>query len=86
MDAAPSPERRRSASTSASAGLAVVQAFSMWNRTDEALDAILAVERIAPEQIRHHYLSRQLVLSWIRRQRGKPSRPLADLGRRLHAA
>ncbi|MFE3449059.1 helix-turn-helix domain-containing protein [Nonomuraea sp. NPDC059194] len=67
-------------------GLAVAQAFSMWNRTDEALGAILAVERIAPEQIRHHYLSRQLVLSWIRRQRGKPSRPLADLARRLHVA
>ncbi|GAA2801347.1 helix-turn-helix transcriptional regulator [Nonomuraea dietziae] len=67
-------------------GLAVAQAFSMWNRTEQALDAMLAVERIAPEQLRHHFLSRQLVLSWIRRQRGKPSRPLADLARRLHVA
>ncbi|MEU0572461.1 helix-turn-helix domain-containing protein [Nonomuraea sp. NPDC005983] len=67
-------------------GLAVAQAFSMWNRTDEALDAMLAAERIAPEQVRTHFLSRQLVLTWIRRQKGKPSRRLADLARRLHVA
>jgi len=67
-------------------GIAVAQAYSMWNRTDEALDAILQAERLAPEQIRQHYLSRQLVLRWMRRQKGKPSRRLVDLARRLHLA
>ncbi|WP_309298442.1 helix-turn-helix domain-containing protein [Streptosporangium carneum] len=64
-------------------GIAVAQAFSLWNRTDEALDALLQAEHLAPEQIRHHYLSRQLVLNWIRRQKGKPSHRLSDLARRL---
>jgi tetratricopeptide (TPR) repeat protein len=67
-------------------GIAVAQAYSLWNRTDEALDALLQAEHIAPEQIRHHYLSRQLVLGWIRRQKGKPSHRLADLARRLHVS
>ncbi|GAT69090.1 XRE family transcriptional regulator [Planomonospora sphaerica] len=64
-------------------GIAVAQAFSLWNRTDEALEALLQAEHLAPEQIRHHYLSRQLVLSWIRQQKGKPSHRLSDLARRL---
>ncbi len=67
-------------------GIAVAQAYSLWNRTDEALDALLQAEHIAPEQIRHHYLSRQLVLGWIRRQKGKPSHRLADLARRLRVS
>ncbi|GAA3410128.1 hypothetical protein [Streptosporangium vulgare] len=64
-------------------GITVAQAFSQWNRTDEALDTLLQAEHLAPEQIRHHYLSRQLVLSWIRRRKGKPSHRLTDLARRL---
>lgn len=67
-------------------GIAVAQAYSRWNRTDEALDALLEAERIAPEQVRRHYLSRQLVLGWMRRRRGRPDRRLADLARRLHVA
>ncbi|MEU6783313.1 hypothetical protein ABZ912_29315 [Nonomuraea angiospora] len=46
--------------------------------------ASLEAETIAPEQVRHHYLSRQLTMSWIRRQKGKPSFLLAALARRLH--
>ncbi|RJL22828.1 helix-turn-helix domain-containing protein [Bailinhaonella thermotolerans] len=63
--------------------IAVAQAFSLRNRTDDALDALLQAEHLAPEQVRHHYLSRQLVLTWIRRQRGKPSHRLIDLARRI---
>ncbi|WP_258401030.1 hypothetical protein [Micromonospora saelicesensis] len=38
---------------------------------------------MAPEQVRHHFLSRQLALTWVRRQRGKPSAELVGLARRL---
>ncbi|MGP3912114.1 helix-turn-helix domain-containing protein [Nonomuraea sp. 10N515B] len=65
-------------------GLAVAHALSLWNRTDDALAALLEAETIAPEQVRHHYLSRQLTMSWIRRQKGKPSFQLSALARRLH--
>ncbi|MFG1963556.1 helix-turn-helix domain-containing protein [Nonomuraea sp. NPDC049028] len=65
-------------------GLAVAHALSLWSRTDDAMAALLKAETIAPEQVRHHYLSRQLTMSWIRRQKGKPGFQLADLARRLH--
>nr|WP_092602495.1 helix-turn-helix transcriptional regulator [Actinopolyspora xinjiangensis] len=63
--------------------LETARAFSAWNRTDEALSIVLDAEQRAPEQVRHHYLSRQLVLTWMRQQRGKPSPALDDLARRL---
>ncbi len=62
----------------------VARAYSAWNRRDEALTILLDAERDAPEQIRHHVISRQLVLRWIRQQRGKPSHHLAGLAKRLH--
>jgi transcriptional regulator with XRE-family HTH domain len=62
----------------------VARAYSAWNRRDEALTILLDAERDAPEQIRHHFISRQLVLRWIRQQRGKPSHHLAGLAKRLH--
>lgn len=64
-------------------GLEVARALSSWNRTDEALVALLDAERIGPEQVRHHYLSRELVVGWIRGTRGRPSRLVADLAGRL---
>ncbi|MGW7082217.1 helix-turn-helix domain-containing protein [Streptomyces sp. NPDC054871] len=64
--------------------LEVARALSSWNRTDDALAALLDAEQIAPEQVRHHYLSRELVIGWIRGTRGRPSQPVADLARRLH--
>ncbi|MER7508951.1 helix-turn-helix transcriptional regulator [Streptomyces lavendulae] len=63
--------------------LEVARALSSWNRTDEALTVLLEAEQAAPEQVRHHYLSRELVIGWIRGTRGRPARPLADLARRL---
>ncbi|MFE1405205.1 helix-turn-helix domain-containing protein [Streptomyces sp. NPDC058770] len=63
--------------------LEVARALSAWNRTDEALATLLDAERAAPEQVRHHYLSRELVIGWIRGTRGRPSQPVADLARRL---
>lgn len=64
-------------------GLEVARALSAWNRTDEALATLLEAEQAAPEQVRHHYLSRELVVGWIRSTRGRPSQPVADLARRL---
>ncbi|WP_157246262.1 helix-turn-helix domain-containing protein [Nonomuraea typhae] len=63
--------------------LAVAHALSLWNRTDEAFATLLDAEKMAPEQVRYHYLGRQLVLSWIRRQKGRPSFQLTELARRL---
>ncbi|WP_185734752.1 helix-turn-helix domain-containing protein [Micromonospora globispora] len=62
------------------------RALSAWNRTDEAMTALLDAEQIAPEQVRHHAISRQLVQAWMRRGRRKPSATLASLARRVHVA
>ncbi|GLY08610.1 helix-turn-helix transcriptional regulator [Actinoplanes sp. NBRC 101535] len=64
--------------------LEVSRAYSSWNRQDEALSTLLDAEQMAPEQVRHHFLGRQLVLTWIRQQRGKPSTELVGLARRLN--
>ena len=41
------------------------RAYSSWNRRDEALTILLDAEHVAPEQIRRHVISRQLVIRWI---------------------
>jgi hypothetical protein len=64
--------------------LEVARALSAHNRMDDALAKILEAESWAPEQVRSHYLARELVLTWVRNQRGRPSRSLADLANRLH--
>jgi transcriptional regulator with XRE-family HTH domain len=63
--------------------LEVARAYSARNRRDEGLALVLDAERMAPEQVRHHYISRQLVLTWMRQQRSKPSLELAGLASRL---
>ncbi|MFJ8785038.1 hypothetical protein [Streptomyces sp. NPDC102476] len=62
----------------------VARALSAYNRVDDALVMILEAESWAPEQLRSHYLARELVLTWVRNQRGRPSRSMADLADRLH--
>ncbi|MFH8855376.1 XRE family transcriptional regulator [Streptomyces sp. Alain-F2R5] len=64
--------------------LEVARALSAYNQMDDALAKVLEAERWAPEQVRSHYLARELVLAWVRGQRGRPSRNLADLADRLH--
>lgn len=64
--------------------LEVARVLSSRNRIDEALTLVLEAESWAPEQVRSHYLTRELVLSWVRSQRGRPSRPMAELATRLH--
>lgn len=63
--------------------LDVARAYSARNRRDEGLAIVLDAERMAPEQVRHHYISRQLVLTWMRQQRRTPSLELAGLAARL---
>ena len=59
------------------------RAYAARNRRDDALAVLLQAERIAPEQIRHHALSRQLVLSWIKSNRAHRDSVLDDLAGRL---
>jgi hypothetical protein len=61
----------------------LARALSAWNRSDEALCCLLEAEHIAPEQVRYHAISRQLVHRWVRRSRGGPSYALAQLARRI---
>ncbi|MEU4798672.1 helix-turn-helix domain-containing protein [Streptomyces sp. NPDC023327] len=63
--------------------LEVARALTAWNRTDDALSVVLDAEEMAPEQVRHHYMSREIVLGWVRGTRGRPTRPVADLAERL---
>ena len=61
--------------------LEVARAQNSVGRGDVALASVLDAEQLAPEQVRHHYLSRQLVLSWVRNTQGKPS--IDRLSRRM---
>ncbi|WP_253917190.1 helix-turn-helix domain-containing protein [Streptomyces sp. MNP-20] len=63
--------------------LEVARALTARNRSDEALAVVLEAEQLAPEQVRHHYMSRELVLGWVRGTRGRPSSSVADLADRL---
>ncbi|MER5210591.1 helix-turn-helix transcriptional regulator [Streptomyces sp. NPDC002838] len=62
----------------------VARALSAHNRIDDALAMILEAESWAPEQVRSHYLARELVLTWVRNHRGRPSQEMAGLADRLH--
>ena len=66
--------------------LEVARALSTSNKRDDALSTLLDAEQIAPEQVRYHFLSRHLVQTWIRTQRGKPRYHLTDLAHRLNVA
>jgi hypothetical protein len=50
---------------------------------DTALAVLLSAEQIAAEQVRHHFISRQLVLTWMRQLRRKSDLELAGLAARL---
>lgn len=66
--------------------LEVARAMSAVNRRDVALRSVLDAEQMAPEQVRYHFISRQLVQTWIRTGRSKPSHRLTALAERLHVA
>ncbi len=81
VDTSPLPIERR-----VRHALEVAHAYTQWNRPDEALALVLDAERLAPEQVRYHFLARKLYQTWMRQQHGKPSFHLAELGRRLGMA
>lgn len=66
--------------------LEVSRALSNARRRDEADSVVLDAEQRAPEQVRYHFLSRQLVQTWIRTSRDKPTLELTGLAERLHVA
>lgn len=63
--------------------LELARAFNLAGRRQDSIDAVLDAERVAPEQIRHHYLSRQLVLTWMRTVQGSPPFVLQALAQRM---
>lgn len=63
--------------------LEVARAYSAQNRMDEALALVLDAEELGPEQVRYHFIPRQLVTTWVRQQRGKPTHILAGVAQRL---
>lgn len=66
--------------------LEIARAHSARNDRDAALGLILEAEQIAPEQVRHHALSRDLVLTWMRRTKGALGDDLTGLASRLNVA
>jgi transcriptional regulator with XRE-family HTH domain len=67
--------------------LEVARALSRIALRDEALSTVLTAEQSAPEQVRRHFLTHELVHHWIRDTRRRPGRELVELSRRLgHAA
>ena len=63
--------------------LDVARAHSMAGDHVDALGTLLAAERIAPEQVRQHYVSTKVVIALRRNAIGKPSAELADLAKRM---
>lgn len=66
--------------------LEVARALSAANHREDALGNVLDAEQLAPEQVRYHFISRQLVQTWIRTGRTKPSHELTALAERLRVA
>jgi len=46
--------------------LEVSRIYHLANRPDDALATILQAEHDSPEQVRHHYIARELVVTWMR--------------------
>jgi tetratricopeptide (TPR) repeat protein len=63
--------------------LDLARAYNLNGRRDDAIATVLQAEQLAPEQVRHHYLSRQLVLTWVRNAQGRPTRAIDLLARRM---
>jgi transcriptional regulator with XRE-family HTH domain len=63
--------------------LDLARAYNLTGCRDSALTTLLDAEILAPEQVRHHYLSRQLVLGWVRNTNGRPGVELERLARRM---
>lgn len=65
--------------------LDIARAQALTGKREAALGTLLTAERIAPEQVRQHYLSGRVVMSLIRSMPGKPSTELSKLAVRVKA-
>lgn len=63
--------------------LELARAHNARSKRDDALALVLSAEARAPEQVRHHGLSRSLVVNWVRTTKMRPSQGLADLAERM---
>ena len=63
--------------------LEVTNAYLARNRIDDAVRELLAAERLAPEQVHEHVMSKQLVLRLHTTATGRQDRRLAGLARRM---
>jgi transcriptional regulator with XRE-family HTH domain len=65
--------------------LEVARIYTMTNQEADALELVLQAEREAPEQVRYHYIARELTLTWLRRSK-RTNVTVDDLARRLRVA
>jgi transcriptional regulator with XRE-family HTH domain len=63
--------------------LDVARAHALTGNRDDALSTMLTAERIAPEQVRQHYLSRKVVVMLMQHAVGKPGVQLDRLAKRV---
>lgn len=63
--------------------LDIARAYSLTGNRDEALRTTLTAERIAPEQVRQHYLTRRIVLTLMQSTPRKPTIELERLADRV---
>lgn len=66
--------------------LEVARALSARHRVEDALALVLDAEELAREQVHTHFMSRDLVTSWVRTWKGKPPARLVDLTTRMKVA
>jgi hypothetical protein len=66
--------------------LETARVYQRANRPDEALSTVLAAERDSPEQVRYHYIARELVLSWLRSRTTRQLAQVDALAHRLQLA
>lgn len=66
--------------------LEVARALSRLGRRDESMQILLEAERSAPDQVRRHFLTRELVSGWLHATRITPSSALLALASRLGQA
>jgi transcriptional regulator with XRE-family HTH domain/tetratricopeptide (TPR) repeat protein len=64
--------------------LDVARVYSVTGNPDDALGTLLIAERIAPEQVRQHHLTKKVVLTLVRNAAGKPTAALDKLTKRVN--
>lgn len=62
--------------------LDVARTHSLTGNQEDALDALLGAERLAPEQARQHYLTRRVIRTLMTSTRGRPPVQLRKLAAR----